>query len=161
MFLTVVTFVCVFVTGDGVQQTLFQKERETNITHSSFFVVDVKTRNQCLSKCAATKNCKSIIISAGHPRNYISCSIIILNAEDLKLNNLQIDSSSTVWTLKNSRNQGSQRLITTTTAMTTTTTAIDTSTVSTTDSTSTQQTTELTTAPGPTVQATGPSGLFT
>ena len=117
-----------FLTGDAVQQqNLFQKKRETNITYSSVFILNVKSKQQCLSKCATTGNCKSVIISPGHPGNYINCLITILNDEDLELNYFQINSSYIVWILKSYSNQGSQSVSTTTTAMTTTTTTVDTS----------------------------------
>ena len=166
MGLTVVTIVCVvaslklFITGDPVQQNLFQKDRVENVTYSSNFVMNAKFKTQCFSKCATTKNCKSIIISTSHARNYINCLIAILNEEDPERNYIQINSSYTVWTLKSYSNPGSQGLSTTTSTMTTTTTTVDTSTASTTGSVTAEETTELTTAPGPTVQATGPSGLI-
>ena len=162
MSLSVVTIACVvgslklLLTGDAVQQNLFQKQRETSITYSSVFILNAKSKKQCLSKCATTGNCKSVIISSGSPRNYINCLITILNDEDLELNYFQINSSYIVWILKSYSNQRSQSLSTTTTAITTTTTTVDTSTVSTNDSTTTEQTPTQ----GPTVQATGPSGLL-
>ena len=156
----VVASLKLFITGDAVQQNLFLKDREENITYSSIFVVNAKFKNHCLSKCATTKNCRSAIISTSHSRNYINCLIAILNEENPERNYIQINSSYTVWTLKSYSNLESQGLSTTTSALTTTTTVVDTSTASTTHFATAEQTTELTTAPGPTVQATGPSGLL-
>ena len=168
MHLRVVTIVCVvtllklFLTFDAVQLNLFHKVREENVTYSSIFQNNAKFKNQCLSKCATTEDCKSVIVSTSVSRNYISCLIPILNEEDPERNYIKTNNSYVVWTLKSNRNPESQRSRTTTSAITTTTTTVDTSasTASTTCSATKEQTTELTTAPGPTMQATGQSGLL-